>query len=41
MFVADQMLSLYVTAPNEPAHDTILEQIEAPRLKAPLPPGFD
>jgi len=22
-------------------HDTILEQIEAPRVKAPLPPEFD
>ena len=41
MFVADQMQSAYLTAPNEPAHDTILEQIEAPRVKAPLPPDFD
>jgi hypothetical protein len=30
-----------LTAHNEPAHDAILEQIEAPRVKAPLPPQFD
>ena len=41
MFVADQMQSAYLTAPSEPAHDTILEQIEAPWVKAPLPPEFD
>ena len=30
-----------ITAHNEPAHDTAPEQIEAPRVKAPLPPQFD
>ena len=30
-----------LTAHNEPAHDTTPEQIEAPRVKAPLPPQFD
>jgi hypothetical protein len=34
------MQSTCITASNEPAHDTILEQIEAPRVKAP-PPEFD
>jgi hypothetical protein len=35
------MQSTYLTASNEPAHDTILEQIGASRVKAPLPPDFD
>jgi glycosyltransferase involved in cell wall biosynthesis len=30
-----------ITAHNEPAHDTAPDQIEAPRVKAPLPPQFD
>jgi hypothetical protein len=36
-----QMQSTNLTAHNDPAHDTIPEQIEAPRVKAPLPPRFD
>ena len=32
---------MFKTVLDEPAHDTILEQIEAPRVKAPLPPDFD
>jgi hypothetical protein len=30
-----------LTAHNEPAHDTTSEQIEGPRVRAPLPPQFD
>ena len=36
-----QMQSIYLTAPNEPTHAPILEQIEAPRVNAPLPPEFN
>ena len=32
------MQSTCMTANNEPAHDTTPEQIEVPRVKAPLPP---
>jgi hypothetical protein len=35
------MQSTYVTASNALAHDITPEQIEAPRVKAPLPPEFD
>ena len=34
------MLYTYLTATDEPAHDTIPEQIETPRVKAPLLPEF-
>jgi hypothetical protein len=30
-----------LTAHDEPAHDAAPEQIETPRVKAPLPPQFD
>jgi hypothetical protein len=35
------MQSTCTTASDEPAHDTTPEQIEAPRVKALLPPDFD
>jgi hypothetical protein len=33
------MQSIHLTTTDEPAHDAILEQIEAPRVRA-LPPEF-
>jgi hypothetical protein len=36
-----QMQSTNLTAHDEPANDTTPEPIEAPRVKAPLPPQFD
>ena len=35
-----QMQSTDLTAHNEPAPETASEQIETPRVKAPLPPQF-